>query len=301
MLFRSGYAGQVASGVLRPADEVLILPSGRTSRVKSIVTWDGELQAALAPMSVTVCLEDEIDISRGDMLVAPADPPHAARRFDANIVWMTARPAMPGRGYILKHTSRQVRATVRAIRHRVDMDTLENHTAGELRLNDIGAVTIETHQPLFFDAYTSNRATGSFILIDPLTNETAGAAMIVGPSAEERHTGPVTREERSARYGHEGLAIWLDGTRETAVLLERKLFDIGCAVCVLEGGEEAISRAAAAARDAGLVAICVAPGASPHALYGGRLMRLNEREALHVDIEKQIEAHGGEFSGGAGI
>ncbi|HWQ56516.1 MAG TPA: sulfate adenylyltransferase subunit CysN [Bryobacteraceae bacterium] len=296
-----GYAGQVASGVARPGEEVLILPSGRTSRVKSVVTWDGNLQAAAPPMSVTVCLEDEIDISRGDMLVSAVEPPHAARRLEATVVWMAAKPLAPGRGYILKHTTRQVRATVRAIRHRVDMDNLAHHPAGELRLNDIGAVTIETHHALFFDPYLQNRATGSFILIDPLTSETAGAGMIAGPCADDCHTGPVTGDERVARYGHPGLAIWLDGSLQTARTLERKLFDLGCAVCVFDGEAETVTSAASAARDAGLIAVCVATDNIPPDLSPGRLVHLKDHEALHIDLEKLLEANSRSFIGGDGI
>jgi sulfate adenylyltransferase large subunit len=294
-----GYAGQVASGVVRPGDEVLVLPSGRTSRVKSVTTWDGELQAAFPPMSVTVCLEDEIDISRGDMLVSPARPPHAARRFEAAVVWMSEAPLTHGRPYILKHTTRQVRASVRAIRHRVDLDTLENQPSGELRLNDIGAVEVETHLPLFFDPYKENRAAGSFILIDPLTNETAGAGMIAGRAAEERHTGKVTAEERATRYGRRGAVIWLDAHLETAHALERKLFDLGCIpVLVLDPAATAL---AAVVRESGLIALCVAPGmAPPGQLAAGRLIQLDDAEAEIFDVGR-LDGNGQAFTDGAGI
>ena len=181
-----GYAGQVASGIVRPGDTVKVLPSGWTTRVKSIVTWDGELPQAFTPLSVTLCLEDELDISRGDMLVAAgpegfpegARPPAVSNRLEATVVWMNQKPLQPERPYLVKHTTQQVRGRVREIRHRVDVDTLRHESAAELRLNEIGVVELETHRPLFFDPYRQNRATGSFILIDPVTNETMGAGMI---------------------------------------------------------------------------------------------------------------------------
>ena len=161
-----GYAGQVASGVVKPGDPVMVLPSGRTSRVKSISTYDGELDRAFPPMSVTLCLEDEIDISRGDMLVPPSHPPHSARRLDARVVWMHEQKLEIGRTYLLKHTTQTVRATVDTLRYRVNINTLEKEAGTALGLNDIGAVVIETQKPIFCDPYRRNRATGSFILID---------------------------------------------------------------------------------------------------------------------------------------
>jgi sulfate adenylyltransferase large subunit len=158
-----GYAGQIASGVIRPGDEILALPSGRRSRVKRIVTYDGDLEIAHAPLSVTLTLEDEIDISRGDMLSAGADPQNA-RSIEATVVWFDETPLDSSREYLLKHTTKTVRA-------RVETDTA-------LKMNDIGEVRIAVAQPLFFDAYKSNRTTGSFILIDRETNATAAAGMI---------------------------------------------------------------------------------------------------------------------------
>jgi sulfate adenylyltransferase large subunit len=158
-----GYAGQIASGVIRPGDEVLALPSGRRSRVKRIVTYDGDLDIAHAPLSVTLTLEDEIDISRGDMLSAGAEPQNA-RSIEATVVWFDETPLDSSREYLLKHTTQTIRA-------RVETDTA-------LKMNDIGEVRIMLAQPLFFDSYKSNRTTGSFILMDRETNATAGAGMI---------------------------------------------------------------------------------------------------------------------------
>src|SRR5579885_2719239 len=255
-----GFAGQIASGVLRRGDEIAVLPSGRTSRVKSIVTYDGELEEAFAPMSVTVCLEDEIDISRGDMLVHPAARPHSGRRFEATVVWMNQKPLEEHRPYLLKHTTQMVQARVREIRHRVDVNTLGHERASRLQLNEIGVVSVEAQRPVFFDAYRKNRATGSFILIDPITNETLGAGMIARPDIH-RHSGPVSGAERLARIGHRPYVIRLQGgDADTARLLERHLFDLGYLAHVLEGAEHA-GEAVRTLFQAGLVSIVYGPAA----------------------------------------
>jgi sulfate adenylyltransferase large subunit len=178
-----GYSGQIASGTIRVGDQVFTWPSGRSARVRRIVTWDGDLEMAFAPMSVTLTLDDEIDISRGDLLAV--DRPHVGQRFDAEVVWMDERPLDPARLYLLKHTSRTVTAEV-------------NHA---LLLNQIGTVTVSAARSLVFDPYESNRATGSFILIDPATQFTAGAGMIIGPGRDgTAHPGhaPVSAAERLA-------------------------------------------------------------------------------------------------------
>ena len=180
-----GYAGQVASGTLRSGSEVLALPSRRQTRIKSIVTFDGNLESATAPIAVAVQLEDEIDLSRGEMLVAPESLPHVSSHFSAKVVWMHEEPLRPGAHYLIKHTTRTVRATVTAIRHRIDIHALEQIPAAALGLNEIGVVEFETNRPLFFDTYEQNRATGHLILIDPLSNATVGAAMIDASIGEE--------------------------------------------------------------------------------------------------------------------
>jgi bifunctional enzyme CysN/CysC/sulfate adenylyltransferase subunit 1 len=173
-----GFAGQVAGGVLRTGDAVISLPSRQHTRIKSIVTFDGPLQAASNPQSVTVELEDEIDLSRGDMLVRPNELPHASHHFSAKVVWMHETPLAVGHTYLAKHTTRTVRARVKRIRHRVDVNSFAHLPAERLQMNDIGEVEFETSLPLFFDAYATNRLTGSMILIEPLTNATVGAVMI---------------------------------------------------------------------------------------------------------------------------
>jgi sulfate adenylyltransferase subunit 1 (EFTu-like GTPase family) len=214
-----GLAGQLASGTIRPGDAVTVLPSGRETRVRSLVTPDGELDEAFAPMSVTVRLDEEVDVSRGDMLVAPADLPARARRFEATLVWMNEKPAAADRPYLLKHTTQTLPARIVQIRHRVDIHTLASQPAGELRLNEIGAVLIEAQRPLFFDPYRRNRFTGSFILLDPLTNETLGAGMIEA-AAESSDAA------RSA-------SIAVEGNPEVLWLLARRLVENGHRVVVL--------------------------------------------------------------------
>jgi sulfate adenylyltransferase subunit 1 (EFTu-like GTPase family) len=174
-----GYAGQLAGGVLRPGDEVLVLPSERASRVASIDSLDGPLDVAFAPMSVTVRLEDEIDVSRGDLICRADDRPALARELVADVCWMTDAPLRPGARYAIKHATHSARAIVEAIDDRVDVGTLQREAgAAELALNDIGRVRLRTSKPLAFDPYARNRATGSFILIDEATNDTVGAGMI---------------------------------------------------------------------------------------------------------------------------
>ncbi|MDE1177801.1 MAG: sulfate adenylyltransferase subunit CysN [Edaphobacter sp.] len=182
-----GFAGQVARGVLRAGERVRALPSGRETTVSRIVTWDGDLPVAAYPQSVTVELEDEIDLSRGEMLVAASaeeegNLPQASRHVRAMVVWMHEEPLVVGRTYIAKHTTRTVRATVKAIRYRVDVATLEHGATRQLAMNEIAEIELETNLPLFFDPYEESRTTGSMILIDSLTNATVGAAMITGAS-----------------------------------------------------------------------------------------------------------------------
>jgi sulfate adenylyltransferase large subunit len=174
-----GYSGQIAAGIVRPGDEVIALPSGRHTHVRRIVTFDGDLKAAHAPLSVTRTLEDEIDIGRGDM-IAGGEPPQVARTFEAAMVWFDGRPLDTGRDYLVKHTTHVVPARVEGVRHRVNVATLATEPAAEHRLsmNEIGVVRVVTAKPLFLDRYADIRGTGSFVLIDRETNATAGAGMI---------------------------------------------------------------------------------------------------------------------------
>ena len=179
-----GFCGKVASGVVRKGDEVIALPSLKRSHVKSIVTYEGELQEAFPPQSVTITLEDEIDISRGEMIVHPDNLPFIGRHFTTMLVWMDEEPMDTGKQFFLKHNTNTTRATIAAIRHRIDVNTLEEKEGKPFQLNEIGQVDILTAKTLFFDAYAKNRQTGAFILIDPITNNTSAVGMILEPLDE---------------------------------------------------------------------------------------------------------------------
>jgi bifunctional enzyme CysN/CysC len=248
-----GFAGTVASGILRKGDEVMAIPSGKRSRVKAIVTYDGELDEAFAPQAVTVTLEDEIDVSRGDMLVRPDEPPTVSNEIEATVVWMAEQPLVPGRPYTLKQTTRQVSAEVSAFRYGVDVNTLEHRPITRLELNEVGHVRLSLTQALACDPYKINRATGAFILIDRLTNNTVGAGMILEggrPPGDVWGTEPATQlksreslippAEREARFGQIPSTVLLvgltgSGKSRIAYALERRLWDEGRAVTVLYG------------------------------------------------------------------
>jgi len=259
-----GYAGQISAGVIKPGDEVLVLPAGLRSRVKTITTFDGDLSLAHAPMSVTLTLEDEIDISRGDMLVNPTASPTVSRHFDADVVWMSEQKIDRARPLLLKHTSQTVKANIEAVVSRVNIETLESAPADTLELNAIGVLRIRTAKPLFIDRYQSNRATGSFILLDPLTNATIAAGMVRRPHLPERRLAdePVTSAERQLRFGHTGAIVRTGDRTDIAQLLERRLFDHGCAVVVVP--ENVPDSALEALRGAGLLVL--APGKTQAAL-----------------------------------
>jgi sulfate adenylyltransferase subunit 1 (EFTu-like GTPase family) len=179
-----GYAGTVAGGTMKPGDEVIVLPSGFTSTIKSIETADGRVDEAFSPMSVTVTLNDEIDISRGDMICRPNNQPTIGQDIDAMVCWMTEQSKLaPRMKLAIKHTTRSARAMVKDIHYRLDVNTLHrDEHADHLQLNEIGRISLRTTLPLFFDEYRRNRETGSFILIDEGTNATVGAGMIIGPT-----------------------------------------------------------------------------------------------------------------------
>src|SRR5713101_490391 len=230
-----GSAGRVASGVIRPGDDVLALPSGRRTRVSSIVSYDGDLPEAFAPMSVTLQLEDEIDLSRGDMLVSPENGPRVSRRFRAMVVWLHESPLEVGRTYLVKHTARQTKIRALQICHRVNVNTFQQEQATQLNMNDIASVEFEAHVPLFFDPYASNRATGSFILIDQLSNATVGAGMIEEAARDgQRLEVPelefaerVSAQGRYERHGHYPATFLLENQPAVASRLERALFERG--------------------------------------------------------------------------
>ncbi len=258
-----GFAGRMVSGTFRPGEEIVVLPSGRTSRIKSIVTYDGEVQEAFPPQSVTLTLTDEVDISRGDMLVRKNNLPQVSNHIGATLCWMNERePLSLNTSYYLKHTTKTVRAFVSRIVYKIDVNTLHREQADTLHLNEIARIELKTSLPLFFDAYKANRATGSFILIDPVTQNTVAAGMIrdvvrtvddVMEKPEAQAETPqkkspntiwagwnIPREQREQRHGHQGAILWLTGLSGSgkstiARRLEKQLFESGCHTMLLDG------------------------------------------------------------------
>jgi bifunctional enzyme CysN/CysC len=244
-----GFAGTLASGILRKGDEVMVLPSGKRSRVKSIVTYDGELEEAFSPMAVNVTLTDEVDVSRGDMLVHPGNLPQVSSQIEAMVVWMAEQPFAPGRTYLLKQATRQVTAEIAVLRNGVDVNTLEKRQIARLGLNEVGHVQLSLTQPIACDPYRRNAATGAFILIDRLTNNTVGAGLILeagGPKGQEAvathkaRESLVTPKERAERFKQTPVTVLLvgltgSGKSRIAYALERRLWDQGRPVTVLYG------------------------------------------------------------------
>jgi len=251
-----GFAGTIASGIVRVGDEVLTLPSRKTSRVKEIVTYDGNLDQAFAPMSVTLTLEDEIDISRGDMIVRPGNVPRFEARFDAMIVWMSETPLLVGQQYLIKHSTRTIPGHVSTLRYRVDVNTMKSEPTPTLELNQIGRAQLQLNYAIAHDPYQKNRMTGSFIIIDRITNNTVAAGMILDRlTSEDRkdaweksqvnanlaeEMSSVTGEEREARFGQKPVTLLITGLpgagkTTTAYGVERLLFERGRSSIVLDG------------------------------------------------------------------
>jgi bifunctional enzyme CysN/CysC len=252
-----GFSGTIASGVLREGDEIAALPSGHTSKVASILAPSGRVEEAFAPMAVTVTLADEIDISRGDMLVKPNNRPRVATVLEAMLVWMNEQPLQCGRSYLLKHTTQVVPAQVNAVRYHMNVNTLRKEDAQQLALNEIGRVTIETGRAIAYDPYVKNRATGGFILIDRMTNATVCAGMILdrgvsGQDAEREMTVPVIPPKsvqsqiepaaRAERLNQKALTVWLtglpcSGKSSLTFGLEKRLWDEGYAVTAFDSAK----------------------------------------------------------------
>ena len=291
-----GFCGQVASGILRKGDEIIALPSGKRSRIKEIVTMDGNLDYALPKQSVTVTLEDEIDISRGDMLARPNNLPQMGRHIEATLIWMSEKPMDPNGSYFIKQTTMVTRCRFEKLRYRIDVNTLHREKADHLELNEIGRVSIISNRKLMYDPFEQNRATGSFILIDAITNNTVAAGMIIrresaddapelnnktGDERLKRHPDAVGTAERSERLGQTPQTIWItglvaSGKSDLAYALEKEIFEKGGLAYVLDGEDmrlglckdldftacdkaEHIRRVAEAAKllnEAGVTAIC---------------------------------------------
>jgi bifunctional enzyme CysN/CysC len=251
-----GFSGTLASGIIRKGDEVMALPSGKRSKVKSIVTYEGELIEAFSPQAITVTLEDEIDVSRGDMLVHPGNEPHISSQVEASVVWMAEKPLVSGRTYWVKQTTRTVTAEVAEFRYGVDVNTLEKRPVTQLNMNEVGQVLLSLSQPIAFDPYKANAATGAFVIIDRITNVTVGAGMIAEHS-DRRGQGdlwgktpvagklkqkkskiePADREQRFGQKGATVLIYGLTGSGKASIAyeLEKRLWDAGRSVTVLYG------------------------------------------------------------------
>jgi sulfate adenylyltransferase large subunit len=272
-----GFSGQIAAGTTRPGDPIMVLPSRRISHVRSIVTFDGNLAQAQAPQSVTLTLTDELDVSRGDLIVAPESPAVTAKSFTASLVWMDEKPLDLARRYLLKHTSKTVQVLVTDIRYRLDVETLEQDAAKTLKFNDIGLVEVQSVLPLFVDKYSTNRTTGSFVLIDPVTNLTVAAGMIrsIGVETDGKTTNLVTEADRRERWGHSGAHIHLRSSTDFADAVERILFLRGAFIVRPEFPSDAS------------IAVLITGGALvlTHATSEDGIVRLGEEQTVVSDVD----------------
>lgn len=253
-----GYSGTLASGVVRVGDKITALPSGKQSTVKTLETYDGKLEEAFAPMAVVMTLNDEIDISRGDMIVAPNNAPTLTNGVEAMLVWFHDAPMKPGASYLIKHTTSQTSATITDLRYRINVNDLHRETVPELAMNEVGRIHLECARPLAVDAYTKNRGTGSFILIDRMSNATVAAGMIVerkiaedalqrrtesydaGSNVRLQDKRKVSSEQRQQRLGQKPFVLWITGLPRSgkssiAYELEKRLFEQQKFVQVLDG------------------------------------------------------------------
>lgn len=250
-----GFSASVASGIISKGDEVMVLPSLKKSKVKSIVTYDKELEYAFPPQSVTVTLEDEIDVSRGDMLVHTDNQPRIERQFEAMLVWMDESRMNLTTQFYIKHANNSAKARIDEIKYKVDVNTLEKSNSEEFNLNEIGRVIITTSKPLFFDPYEKNHQTGSFILIDPISHNTCAVGMIIDRLSNKNLSSRITDaekekialgkslikpEEYQNKYNQKGETIWItglhgSGKNELAFSLEKKLFENGATTVLLDG------------------------------------------------------------------
>jgi bifunctional enzyme CysN/CysC len=324
-----GFSGTIASGTVKVGDKVEVLPSRKTSRVREIVTRNGSLETAHSPMSVTITLEDEIDITRGDMLVHPDREPRVTRDADAMLVWMSEQPLVPGRQYFAKHTSRKTSGEVRAIRYAIDVNTLERSQVATLKLNEIGRCKLAFHDSLMIDPYQNNRETGSFILVDRITHETVAAGMFLRRDAEsghsehwddepaglklERAVSLISDEQRQQQYGQRPFTLLVTGLSASgktsiALQLEQRLFSAGKKVVLLDGQNmrfglsrdlgfsaeersENLRRAAEIAKTLNDSGlICLAAFVAPHADVRDKVKELiGEQRFLHVHVATPVD------------
>ena len=249
-----GFCGTVASGVVRVGDEIMVLPSRKTSKVSRITTYEGELTHAFPPQSITICLEDEIDISRGDMLVHPNNQPNLTRNIEAMITWMDDTPLKIGQAYHIKHTTNTVRGVFNTLSYKIDPNELHRENATQLKLNEIGRVKLELLRPIACDEYTRNRQTGAFIVIDSETNATVAAGTIIKRSGEKTaseitkpvsknitlHTGEIATQDKSKLLNQSPTTLWFTGLSGSgkstiAYAVEKRLTEIGKIATVLDG------------------------------------------------------------------
>ncbi|MFC2090269.1 sulfate adenylyltransferase subunit CysN [Bacteroidota bacterium] len=250
-----GFSGRMASGIIKPGDIVMALPSRKTSKVRSIPTYDGNIEKAYPPMAVTLELEDEIDISRGEMLVKTDNLPRMDRHFESHLVWMDEEGLDTSTQYFIKQTTNTTRARIDAIRYKVDVNTLERSNVDTLALNEIGRVVITTAKTILFDPYKKNKNTGSFVLIHPVTNNTVAVGMIIDKMSSDELPSRITYTEKTKiesgiglipekeyqdRYNQKGETIWITGLHGSgknllAFSLEKRLFELGATVVLLDG------------------------------------------------------------------
>ena len=321
-----GFAGQVASGIIKKNDKIMVLPSRKKSRVKSIVTFDGELEQAFPPQSVTVTLEDDIDISHGDMLVHTNNIPHTGRHFEAMLVWMDEKPMNPYAQYIIKHTSNSGKVRIDKLRYRVDVNSLHHQETEALKLNEIGRVVLTVNKALYFDPYARNHQTGCFILIDVVSNNTVAAGTIIDRISEDRlpsrifsatqvvdgNRTLISREDRIKRLNQKPATLWLTGLHASgknniAYLLEKRLFDMGASCIVFDGNlvrrglnreldfsatdrAEHLRRVAETAKtinENGLIAICVF--VSPDADIRNQVAKIIGSDFIEIHVDTSVE------------
>ncbi len=325
MSFR-GYCGTVASGILRPGSEIKVLPSGQTTTIKSIHNFEGTVDEAFPPMAVTIATEDELDISRGDMLVSPNNLPKVGKSFDAAVVWMSDEPLNTEKHYRIKHGVSEALGEVTEVVYRFNVNTIGREDATTLKLNEIGRLRIETSRPMAYDPYRRNRSTGNFILIDSITNATVAAGMIVERGDSEdvadkfkvstnirEQVSRVSAEQRKTRLGQSPVTIWLTGLPKSGKStigygLERHLFDKGLLVHVLDGenlrlglsqnlGFSALDRSEHLRRSASVAKLCNDIGlitivalVSPYAIDRAEAAsRVGEDKFLEVHINASAE------------
>ena len=303
-----GFAGQIASGTIRPGDAITVLPSGRSAKVERIVTWDGDLAEAIAPLSVTLVLDRELDISRGDLIVSSQTPATVSKNAKAALVWMDQRPLELHRRYLLKHTSQTVPVFLTSIDHRTDLGTLNREPARTLHMNDIGAVTLNLLRPIALDIYGENRGTGAFILVDAETNGTVAAGMVTTVNGQTASGvpvladtwGPLTAGEKEARWGHRGGVLELKGPRELIDAIERSLFVAGAVPVRIEADDDAfvlhprlLEIVTALQVEAGLLALVV------NANQSGTLLARVEDKQIVVELDAAGDANDTDDADGA--